>query len=196
MNFTPVYYSGRHSIRLKGYDYAQAGGYFVTIVTQGRECFFGEIHNDKMILNDAGRMVKAAWEALPQRFPNIGLDIFKVMPNHLHGIVVIHDDPVVPALSSRATTRVAPTLGDIVGAFKSITTHEYIRGVDESNWPQFYKRLWQRNFYEHIIRDQPDYERIARYIADNPSNWAEDEENPALSACEGPLRPTLNPVNP
>jgi len=81
---------GRRSIRLKGYDYSGAGGYFITLVTQERECLFGEIADEKMILNAAGQMVNAAWEALLQRFSNIGLDIFQVMPNHLHDIVVIH----------------------------------------------------------------------------------------------------------
>jgi len=83
-----------------------------------------------------------------------------------------------PAHVNRATTRVAPTLGGIVGAFKSITTHKYIQGVDQFAWPIFYKRLWQRNFYEHILRDQADYERIAGYILDNPLNWNQDDENP------------------
>jgi putative transposase len=126
-------------------------------------------------------MVYAAWQALLQRFPNIENDVFQVMPNHFHGVLVIHNSPVgaglVPAQTSRATTGVAPTLGKIVGAFKSITTHEYIQGVDKLGWPQFYKRLWQRNYYEHIIRDQADYERIAGYILDNPVNWDKDEEN-------------------
>ena len=81
-------------------------------------------------------------------------------------------------LPKRAGTRPAPTLGDIVGAFKSITTHEYILGVDNKNWPQFYKRLWQRNYYEHVIRDEADLNRIQDYIQSNPANWDEDEENP------------------
>ena len=79
----------------------------------------------------------------------------------------------------RATTRVAPTIGQIIGAFKSITTHEYIKGVDKFGWPVFTKKLWQRNYYEHIIRNQDDYERIAGYILDNPLNWNRDDENPS-----------------
>ena len=71
-----------------------------------------------------------------------------------------------------------PTLGDIIGAFKSITTHEYIKGVDNKNWHQFYKRLWQRNYYEHVVRDEADLNRIRDYIQSNPANWDEDEENP------------------
>jgi REP element-mobilizing transposase RayT len=142
---------GRRSIRLKGYDYSQAGGYYVTIVTQLRESFFGKICGGEMIFNDAGRMVNIEWGSLQERFPNIETDVFQVMPNHLHGIIIIHNhEPVgaglVPAHAIRATTRVAPTLGEIVGAFKSITTHKYIQGVDEFAWPVFYKRLWQRNY--------------------------------------------------
>ncbi len=174
---------GRCSIRLKGVDYSQAGGYYVTIVTQLRESFFGKICDGEMIFNDAGRMVNIEWESLQERFPNIETDVFQVMPNHLHGIIIIHNpEPVgaglVPAHATKATTRVAPTLGEIVGAFKSITTHKYIQGVDEFAWPVFYKKLWQRNYYEHILRDQADYERIAGYILDNPLNWEQDEENP------------------
>jgi REP element-mobilizing transposase RayT len=136
-----------------------------------------------MIFNDAGRMVFGEWASLQERFPNIEMGVFQVMPNHLHGIIIIHNpEPVgaglVPAHAIRATTRVAPTIGGIVGAFKSITTHKYIQGVDEFAWPVFYKRLWQRNYYEHIIRDQADHERIAGYIRDNPVNWDQDEENP------------------
>ena len=122
----------------------------------------------------------------------------QVMPNHLHGILLIHPPAtaivgaglvpapdLVPApglmpaqTTARATTRVAPTIGEIVGAFKSITTHKYIQGVKDLAWPGFNKKFWQSNYYEHIIRDQADYERIAGYILDNPKNWNQDEENP------------------
>ena len=183
---TPV---GRHSLRLKGYDYSQAGGYFVTLVTQLREPFFGNICEEEMKFNDAGRMINIEWESLPERFPNIEVDVFQVMPNHLHGIIIINNPDLVgaglvPAPARRATTRVAPTpaqtsaptLGRIVGVFKSITTHKYIQGVDEFGWPVFKKRLWQRNYYEHVVRDQTDYERIAGYILSNPLTWEQDEE--------------------
>ena len=183
----------RRSIRLKGYDYSRAGGYYVTIVTQFRESFFGKICGGEMIFNDAGRMVNIEWGSLQERFPNIETDVFQVMPNHLHGIIIIHNpEPVgaglVPAHATKATTahatkattRVAPTIGEIVGAFKSITTHKYIQGVDEFAWPVFYKKLWQRNYFEHVLRDLADYERIAGYILDNPLNWDQDEENPHL----------------
>jgi putative transposase len=183
--------SGRTSIRMKGYDYSQAGGYFVTIVTQLRDPFFGRIYNGEMLLNDAGRMVNIEWKALQERFPNINVDVFQIMPNHFHGIIIIHSPetvgaglvPAHPAQTGsttrvRATTRVAPTIGEIVGAFKSITTHKYIHGVEECGWPVFTKKLWQRNYYEHIIRNENDYERVANYIFENPSNWDKDNENP------------------
>lgn len=191
MKFDPQKHH-RRSIRLKDYDYSQAGAYYVTINVQNRECLFGEIVNDEMILNEAGMMVIEQWLALLERFPNIELDVYQIMPNHFHGIIVIIE-PVgatlvvaqnmdaqnfVDSRNSRAGTRPAPTLGDMIGAFKSITTNEYIKGVDNKNWQQFYKRLWQRNYYEHVIRDEKDLNRIRDYIQSNPMNWDEDEENP------------------
>jgi len=174
MKFDPQKYH-RHSIRLKEYDYSQAGAYFVTIVVQNRECRFGEIENREINLNEAGKMIVEQWNALPERFPNIELDVCQVMPNHFHGIVVI-TAPVVVTLVTPHTK--APKLGDVIGAFKSITTHEYILGVDNKNWPRFYKRLWQRNYYEHIIRNEADLKRIRNYIMSNSANWDEVKEHP------------------
>ena len=176
MKFDPQKHH-RYSIRLKDYDYSQAGAYYVTIDVQNRECFLGEIVNYEMVLNDAGKMMEEQWVALTERFPNIELDLYQVMPNHIHGIIVVG-----ATLAKRPVGVVAqnknPTLGDIIGAFKSITTHEYILGVDNKHWPQFYKRLWQRNYYEHVVRDEKDLNRIRDYIQSNPANWDEDEENP------------------
>ncbi len=148
----------RRSIRLKGFDYSQMGAYFVTVVAQNRECMFGEIANTDMVLNDAGTMIVDQWNALPERFPTIELDTYQIMPNHLHGIIVIRDstgvshvdNQNVDAPNNRAGMNPAPTkypkLGDIIGAFKSITTNKYILGVDNKNWPSFDNRLWQRNY--------------------------------------------------
>jgi len=299
----------RRSIRLKGYDYSQAGAYFITICTQDRACLFGKVVNGEMRLNDAGRMVLAEWNMLPERFPHVVLDAFVVMPNHVHGIVVITnpatDDTattaptivgtglvpapnagtmgavpdagtmgavpnagtmgavpddgamgaapdagamgaapdagtmgaapddgamgavpdagtmgaapdtgattrvaptaativgtgLVPAPDDGATTRVAPTVGDIVaptvgdivaptvgdivGAFKSRVTVEYIRGVKTSGWPPFRGRLWQRNYYEHIIRNERALNAIRQYIIENPRRWQMDRENEARTA--------------
>ena len=186
---------GRRSIRLKGYDYSQPGAYFVTIVTQDRLCLFGDVVGGTVRLNDAGRLAQAAWERLPCRFPGIDLDAFVVMPNHIHGIIAINGRvgappagapdpagtvgaPLVGALPSRAPTRGAPTVGDVVGAYKSVTTVEYTRGVRALDWPPFRRRLWQRNYYERIVRDDAFLDRVRRYILDNPAQWGSDRENP------------------
>ena len=181
----------RRSIRLKGYDYSLAGAYFVTISTQDRVCVFGDVMAGVMRLNEAGRMVSTEWGALPARFPGVDLDAFVVMPNHIHGIIVFATRvsvgaPLVGAqdiasnrtIDNRATTRVAPTLGDVVGAFKSRVTVEYTRGVKTKGWPAFRRRLWQRNFYEHIIRNEASLNHIRQYILDNPARWAFDRDNP------------------
>lgn len=180
----------RRSIRLKGLDYAAAGGYYVTIVAQWRESFFGEIRNAELIPNDAGNMINKIWLSLSERFPKIEVDTFQLMPNHFHGILMVHDvgatlvvapdlliAPDLVVAPDRAGTRPAPTIGKMIGAFKSITTHEYILGVNAHGWVPFNQRFWQRNYYEHIIRNQAAHERIANYIFSNPANWGDDEEN-------------------
>lgn len=145
----------RRSIQLKGFDYSQDGFYFVTICVKNGLCFFGDVVDGNMILNAAGEMVFQEWLNLSDRFPQVEQDVFQVMPNHFHAILGIRNPPVgaglVPApndASARngATTRVAPTvgravLGDMVGAFKSITTHEYITGVKTSGWEPFPGKL-------------------------------------------------------
>ena len=137
-----------------------------------------------MRLNEAGHMAYRTWESLPLRFSGIDIDLFVVMPNHLHGIVVLRQQPVgaplvgarrSPPSDSRATT---PALGDVIGAYKSLTTLEYVRGVRAMNWPPFHKRLWQRNYYEHVVRDSEALESIRQYILGNPAQWSLDPENP------------------
>ena len=187
----------RRSIRLKGYDYSLAGAYFVTISTQDRRCVFGDVVAGVMRLNDAGRTVSTEWDTLPAQFPGIDLDAFVVMPNHIHGIIIFATRvsvgaPLVGAqdvasnrtIDNRATTRVAPTLGDVVGAFKSRVTVEYTRGVKTKGWPAFRRCLWQRNCYEHIIRNEASLNHIQQYILDNPARWAFDRENPLAVAPE------------
>jgi len=129
-----------------------------------------------MLLNDVGKIVSDDWEKLPERFPHIEMDEFVVMPNHMHGIIIV-GAPLVGALNDpRAGTRPAPTmtLGEIVGVFKSITTNEYIQNVKNHHWPKFDKQLWQRNYYDHIIRDESALTRIRKYIVDNPAEWEND----------------------
>ena len=133
-----------------------------------------------MIANDAGRMVEQQWLGLVERFENIKLHEFIIMPNHFHGIVEFVGAPLVGAhlpvgSQNRAPTRGAPTVGEMVGVFKSLTTNDYIRNVKDNDWQPFDKQLWQRNFYEHIIRDQESYVQIAEYIQNNPPKWLEDK---------------------
>ncbi len=181
----------RRSIRLKGYDYSLAGAYFVTVCTQNRLCLFGNVNNEQMTLNQAGQMVYEQWSELPKRFPESAIDEFTMMPNHLHGILIINDNETIQSVgaplvgaqnkvdkTNKAGTRPAPMLGEIVGAFKSITTNEYIRGVKQHDWLSFPGKLWQRNYFERVIRDEDELNRIREYIIYNPVKWAEDEDNP------------------
>ena len=190
----------RRSIRYKGYDYASAGAYFVSVVVQGRLCLFGRVVDGEMRLNGAGEMVRRVWDGMPERFPFIGLDEFVVMPNHVHGVVFFRQVVVtvgVAAMAStgapaRAPTRGAPTFGEVVGAFKSVTTVEYGRGVREAGWQRYDGRLWQRNFYERVIRDERELNLIREYIVRNPMNWESDRENPTgtnagVQGSENPL---------
>jgi len=222
----------RRSIRLKGYDYSQAGLYFITICVQNREHLFGKIVDGEMILNDAGKMVEKEWVDLKNRFPNIELHEFIVMPNHFHGIIQIvdnidtmgriqigqsgkpqsgrprigqpqgiaptprpvntvgaipcgcpvhgcpvHGSPVHTAVVDNgiATPKNKKTIGDIMDAFKSIATVLYIRGVKTLDWQPFNKKLWQRNYHEHIIRNNGEYQYIANYIVNSPANWQHDK---------------------
>ncbi|MEH0157482.1 transposase [Limibacter armeniacum] len=191
----------RRSIRLKGYDYSQAGLYFITTCVQNRKYLFGKINNGEMILNDAGKMIETEWLDLKNRFPNIELHEFVVMPNHFHSILEIQNTPVraplVGALGADAQDvdirnngdnetqhshmkgqqglSQQKTVGDMMDAFKSITTVEYIRGVKQMGWQPFDGKLWQRNYYEHIIRNEAACQRIVAYIINNPVNWDKDK---------------------
>jgi len=170
----------RRSVRLKGYDYSQAGLYFITICTQNGSCLFGYIQNEEMILNDAGKMVEYQWQELISRFDNIKLHEFVVMPNHFHGIVELVGVPLVGTQNVlQPPTKgqpqgIAPTVGEVVGAFKSLSTNDYIENVKQNNWQPFEKNLWQRNYYEHIIRNDESYYKISEYVQTNPLKWEND----------------------
>lgn len=186
----------RHSIRLPGYDYSAAGWYFVTICTQGRECLFGEIDNGKMVLNEFGEIMRGEWLKTSAIRPNVLLDEFVIMPNHLHGIIVIEtaaentmlcrgealprpQNEALPRPKNGATHRVAPTLkpntvGSILGQFKSITTKQ----INQIRQTPF-NPVWQRSFHDHIIRNEKSYWTIKEYIRNNSINWSSDEENPS-----------------
>jgi len=180
VNYDPAK-NHRRSIRLKGYDYSQPGAYFITICIQQRECLLGEITGEDMQLNDAGRMVERWWVELTNKFPAAEIDEYIVMPNHFHGIVVIIGDPSgIPP----DTPLNRPTLADTMDWFKTMTTNEYIRGVKECGWPPFWGRFWQRGYYDHIIRDEDELNRVRQYIILNPARWAQDRQNPIVE--QGP----------
>jgi putative transposase len=244
----------RHSIRLKGYDYRQAGLYFITVCVQNRLCLFGKIIDGQMILNGAGQMVVKWYMELENKYPDKICHQMVVMPNHFHCIIenapgndhfvdgdglytnktVAHVDDgadmdamvametmdTMDAMDTMVAHVGAPLRGrpendggrpendgwrpenveypknneqppygpqnqkynaDIAGAmdwFKTMTTNEYIRGVKQLGWPRFDKKLWQRRYWEHIIRNQQAFDRISNYIINNPANWENNQLNP------------------
>jgi putative transposase len=173
----------RRSIRLKGYDYTQAGAYFVTICTKDRACLFGDVADGVMRLNQMGHIVRQCWLAIPNHVPHVLLDEFVVMPNHVHGIIVImptHD--VGATYASPLQNDDTPTrprgpqprsVASIVGSFKSAAAKRINEQRGTPGAP-----IWQRNYYEHIIRDDESLNLIRNYIADNPLRWQIDAENP------------------
>lgn len=189
-------------IRLRGYDYSRGGAYFITINTLDRQQLFGRVvadpHDPHMDLNDHGRIVQQCWDSIPAHFTAVHLDAFQIMPDHLHGIVVIGDlDGSNAANGTNVTdgtnglygangSRRASTLpgdgrprgvkhrslGSIVGSFKSAATKRINELRGSAGSP-----LWQHNYYDRIIRDPREHERIAKYIIDNPAKWANDPKN-------------------
>jgi len=175
----------RRSIRLRGYDYTQAGAYFVTIVARNRECLFGAVVDGVMHVNACGEIVVEEWLRSAEIRKEIELDEWVVMPNHLHGIVVIvsDGDVAVPDVGAhgRAPLQVSPmplycpakSLGSFIAGFKSAVTKRINETRGTPGIP-----VWHRNYFEHIIRNEKSLNAIRAYIVGNPANWAHDEENP------------------
>ncbi|MGH2550357.1 MAG: transposase, partial [Thermomicrobiales bacterium] len=202
MQRNPEYRNGRNH-RLRSYDYRSGAGYFITICTNQREPLLGEIDDGIVYLSYPGDVVLTAWENLEERFPTAMTDMFVIMPNHIHGILflgTVVDEERAVAENGRASPTAThkegpihvaaglalpssqyeqiprrnepPKLGDVIGAFKSISARNANKILGRTGQP-----FWQRNYYEHIIRDDASLERIRKYIANNPVNWAQDEEN-------------------
>jgi len=169
-----------HSIRLKDYDYTHPGAYFVTLLTFNRDCILAKIDKDSVILSDIGLLVSTLWQALPNHF-RLSLGEWVVMPNHLHGILILEDGGILDDPSAnkqpenpggRPKGTASGSLSAIVQNFKATTTRR-ANGI----WDLAGKPLWQRNYFEHIIRGEKDWDTIHRYIASNPIRWAEDENH-------------------
>ena len=206
----------RRSIRLNGYDYSQPGLYFITICCQDRINRFGSVENGEMVLNEFGHIARIEWQKLTERFFNMDLGAFQIMPNHIHGIIILKDTPVGTGFTPvqnemkpqneikpqnemefqnamefqnndgiyatehnvntavEATARVAPTaVPDIVGAYKSLVANGCLAIFKSYN--QTMGKLWQRNYYEIIIRNEKSYQNISEYIINNPLKWQNDK---------------------
>ncbi len=165
----------RQSIRLRAYDYRSTGGYFVTICTYGRECMLSAIGGEGISISSVGLVVQACWDDLVNHYEHVALDAFVVMPNHVHGVIWLRHD--VGAGLRPAPTRLfggfADGLPEIIRAFKSFSSRRIneIRGTPGSS-------VWQRNYYERVIRNEREPQAIRQYIRDNPAKWAEDPNNP------------------
>jgi len=182
----------RHSIRLKGYDYSKAGLYFITICVQDRKCLFGEIvvgvqnfepsnqFRHEMILNDAGKIAGECWLGIPEHFPNVVLHEHIVMPNHVHGIIELSQKNIndvrvenFQPVRNEFQKIIPHSIGSIIRGYKIGVTKWFRNNtvrVQNVEPPP----IWQRNYYEHIIRDEKSYQRISEYIINNPKNWKED----------------------
>ncbi len=181
----------RKRLRHDGYDYRKSGAYFVTICIEESLPLLGRAEQDTIALTDAGNMVTEVWQALPDTFPNAKLDTFVVMPNHLHFIIwltellppqetMIRDEPH----SVTSIKNMNPSLPDVMQWFKSLTTAKYRHGVHTLGWPVFPGRLWQRSYYEHIIRSDTALYTIQRYIQENPKRWHLDRYHPNPVAAD------------
>lgn len=179
-----LYRTRRLSLRMPNNDYCADGATFVTICTQDRTAHFGAVSEARMRLTEAGAVVEALWQRIPDRYASVLLDIFVIMPNHRHGILV-RDGQQTGAERSPAHTDGEtgghvgpplqnPSLSAVLQWFKTATTRAYCDGVHEGRWPAFVGRLWQRSFHDHIIRSQADLNAIRSYIENNPAQWAAD----------------------
>ena len=169
----------RRSIRLKGYDYTTSGIYFVTICVQGRHCLLGEIVKGEMVLGPVGQVVADAWCWLAEQYNYVMLGAWTIMPNHMHGLLMLVDGKGSSrtALTSGNAESIVPAkvkpLGQLIGAFKTVST-KAINELQETPG----NRFWQRNYYEHIIRNEREHRAIEQYIYNNPATWSEDKLHP------------------
>jgi len=176
----------RRSVRLPAYDYSQDGWYFITICTQDKKCLFGQFANGHIQLSEYGCIVDKCWKWLAQQYDYVRLNQYVIMPNHLHGIIIIRrgSSRTAPLMTYIGGSRTAPppnmpkrkSLPRLIGAFKTTSTKQ----INIFRHKPGYK-LWQRNYYEHIIRSEEELYNIRQYIIDNPARWQTDKENPNMN---------------
>lgn len=178
----------RRNMRLPHYDYTQAGCYFITSCAVNRQCLFGEVIDNEMRLNDFGTALECFWEDLPEHFPSVRTDAFIVMPNHIHGVLFLSNprrgevaslrrrrsDGEFAGQGYRASPMQSPSLGQVMAYYKYRTT-KLINTFRKTAG----QKIWQRGYYEHIVRNEDDLQRIRTYIENNPLQWAIDKENPS-----------------
>ncbi len=164
MKYEHKYGTTRKQMRWDEFDYSTPGIYFVTIVTNGRRCLFGDIDNEEMCLNDAGRMLLEQYYELENLYHGILCLDAVIMPNHIHFLIHLSRDS-------------STSLSEVVWQLKSKTTHLYIHGVKEKNWMPFDGKLWQRSYWDDIVFNEKEFKFIQRYIALNPSRWYKDDIN-------------------
>ena len=164
----------RKTLSLQTHDYSQPAAYFLTICTDQKRCRLSRVNDGQVTLTPAGHIVHQSWHDLPTRFPHVIQDVFVIMPNHIHAILFVGAGLAPPTVNTSTGSAAAPkvSLSGIVGAFKSIST---INTNRLSQTPG--DLLWQRSYYEHIIRDAEDMKKVQRYILENPMRWELDPEN-------------------
>jgi REP element-mobilizing transposase RayT len=152
----------RKHIRISGYDYRTPGSYFVTICLRQRGSLFGSTTINGVVQSDAGNLIDTIWRTIPDRYPNIELDEYIVMPDHLHGIMTLEsqDGELYPV-----------SFISVIQWFKSYSTNTYINMVKTAGWPRFEQSFWQQDYYERVIRNERELEKFRNYIRDNPYRW-------------------------
>ena len=169
----------RQSIRLREFDYSRNGAYFVTVCTTQRLCLFGDIEDGEIRLSPVGQVTRLRWQDLPSHTPGLTLDVWVVMPNHLHGIIVLPGSSVTGVPVSNLPRGPKPgSLGAAIAGFKSAVS----RDIAEKHLSPV-RPLWQRNYYERVIRNDRELDAIRRYIVDNPLCWEDDPDHPRLHSA-------------
>ena len=189
--------NNRRSIRKPGHDYAAPGHNFVTLCVRNRDPLLGKIDDETMVLSEMGLVVREEWQGMPQRFPMVRLDVFTIMPNHIRGIITIVGAPLAGARpvdqpngvdradseatrfgspTVRAGASPAPTLGPIIGAFKSLSDRRCRQVAIGAHPEHRFGRLWQRNYHDHVVADDDELQRIRAYIGGNVSTWRDDPD--------------------